>query len=165
MMVDINESFSTDGEVALVTFAQDNYIATGLIFTDSDLYEIAMNAFLLKYQKSRSEMLMFQCSARFITNFKRRHCLTFRRVHFKRRSPVTVNQPQTSLATVRELPQNVPWNRVINCDEISQLLHADGILTRAEVGAESVQRKSTGNEKENITVVTSVTAARDILSL
>jgi hypothetical protein len=38
---------------------------------------------------------MFLCSAGLIANFKRRRCLTSRRRHFKRRSPVTENQHQT----------------------------------------------------------------------
>jgi hypothetical protein len=50
--------------------------------------------------------------------------------------------------------QNVIRNRIINCEERSSLLNPNCILTWA-------QTKTTGNEKENITVVASVTAAGD----
>jgi hypothetical protein len=157
--------FAKDSEAALAAFVRDNRIATGLIFADSDFWEIAMNAFLLKYQDSTAEMPMFQCHAGFIANFKRNHCLTSGRVHFKGSSPNTENQRQTWLPTIGELLQNVPWDRIINCDKTSSFLHSNGILTRAEVGAESVQTTITGNEKGNIAVVACGTAAGDKLPL
>jgi hypothetical protein len=150
--------FSRDEEAALATFVRDNCIAKGLILTDSDFCEIAMNAFSLKYQDFRVHMPMLKCSPWFIANFKRRHCFTSSRVHFKHRSPAAQNQRQTCLAKIRELLQNVPWNRIIECGETSWLLHPNGILTWGEVGAESVQTKIPGNEKETITIVASVTA-------
>jgi hypothetical protein len=97
--------FAKDDEAALTTFMRDSHIATGLLFTDSDFCEIAMNAFLLKHQDSRAQTPIFQCSVEFMANFKGRHCLTSRRIHFRRRSPVTENQRQTWLATIRELLQ------------------------------------------------------------
>jgi hypothetical protein len=42
---------------------RDNFIAPGLIFTDSDFREIAMNTFLTKHEDAGPDMLMFQCSA------------------------------------------------------------------------------------------------------
>jgi hypothetical protein len=64
---------------------RDNFIAPGLIFSDSDFREIGMNAFFLKYQDAGDEMPMLQCSASFITLFKTRYRLTFHTIHFKRR--------------------------------------------------------------------------------
>jgi hypothetical protein len=41
----------------------------------------------------------------------------------------------------------------------------NGILTWAEVGTESVQAKSEGNEKENFTIVAALTATGEKLPL
>jgi hypothetical protein len=57
------------------------------------------------------------------------------------------------------------WNRIFNCDETSCLLQPNGILSGADVGAESVQAKIEGNENEIFTVVASVTVASDSLPL
>jgi hypothetical protein len=129
-------------EAALIASVRDNYIAAGLSVTDSDLCEIAMNAFLLKYQVSTAETPMFQCSAGFTANFKGRQYLTSRRVHFKFRPPVTKNQRQTGLATIRALLQNVQWNRIINCGETFWLLHPNGIFTGRKYGRDQYKQIS-----------------------
>jgi hypothetical protein len=75
---------------------------------------------------------MSQCSVEFIANFERRNCLTYRMIYFKRRPSVIEieieNQRWTWLVTIRKLLQNVPWNCIINWDEISWLLHPNDIL-------------------------------------
>jgi hypothetical protein len=65
--------FSNKEEVSLAFFVRDNFIAPGLIFTDSNFLEIVMNIFLLKYQDAGHEMPMFQSSTGFMTQFKTRH--------------------------------------------------------------------------------------------
>jgi hypothetical protein len=62
--------FSDDEEAALVSFVRDSFTALGLIFTDSDFRDIAMNAFLTKDEDAGPVMPMFQCSAGFISMFK-----------------------------------------------------------------------------------------------
>jgi hypothetical protein len=88
-----------------------------------------------------------------------------RSAHFKCLSPFAEEQHQTWLAVIRELLENIPWNRISNCDKDSWPLYPNVILPRTEVGAESVQSKIVGNEKENITIVASVTAIGDKLPL
>jgi hypothetical protein len=50
--------FSEDEEAAFVSFVRDNFTAPGLMFTDSDLREIAMNAFLTKYEDAGPELFL-----------------------------------------------------------------------------------------------------------
>jgi hypothetical protein len=141
---------------------RDNYIATGLIFTDSDFCEIVMNVFLLTHQDSAAETPVFRCSTGFAANFKNGL------LHFSQRTfqpSVRENESPTWLDTIREFLQNVSWNRIINCHQRSWFLHPNDILTWTEVGATSVQTRITGNEKENITVVGSMADTGDKLSL
>jgi hypothetical protein len=86
--------FSDDEEAGLVSFVHDNLIAPGLIFTDSDFREIAMSAFLTKYEDDGPDMPMFKCSAGFIAKLKAQHQLTSCTVYFKSRSAVTDEQRQ-----------------------------------------------------------------------
>jgi hypothetical protein len=111
--------FSKGEETRLATFVRDNSLATGFIFADSNFSDIAMKVLSLKPQDPGAKIRMFQCSAGFIANFKRRHCPTSHRVHIKRRSPVTEDQRQTWLTAIRDVLQNVPWNHIVNCDETS----------------------------------------------
>jgi hypothetical protein len=74
-------------------------------------------------------------------------------------------QRQRWLSAIQELLRTVPWNRIINCDETAWLLHPNGILTWADMGAQSVQAKIDGNAKENFPVVASVSAAGEKLPL
>jgi hypothetical protein len=113
-------------------------MAPGLIFTDSDFREIAMNPFLTKYEDAGPDMPMFQCSAGFIAMFKAQHRLTSRKIHLRRRSTVTDEQPQKWLTSIQKLLRAVSWNRITNGNETSWVLHPNRILTWEEVGRESV---------------------------
>jgi hypothetical protein len=69
--VEMRESFARGEDVALAPFMQDNYFVTGLIFTDSNFYESAVNSFLSKRQDSEPERPMLLSSVMFITNFEK----------------------------------------------------------------------------------------------
>jgi hypothetical protein len=55
--------------------------------------------------------------------------------------------------------------RVRNCDETSWKLYPNGIFTRAGTGSQNVVVNVTGNDKNSITVMTSVTLAKTKLPL
>jgi threonyl-tRNA synthetase len=55
-------------------------------------------------------------------------------------------------------PANGLWNRIINCNEISSAFRPNDIPISVDRRAESVQAKIARNQKENITVIASVTA-------
>jgi hypothetical protein len=59
----------------------------------------------------------------------------------------------------------VSHSRIVNCDEISWLLHPRCIFTWAPVRVESVQAQINDNEKDCVTVLASVMAAGDKLLL
>jgi hypothetical protein len=56
---------SDEEKMVLASFVHEKSFTPGLILTDSDLWEIAMNGFLLKYQDSRPATPMFHCSVGF----------------------------------------------------------------------------------------------------
>jgi hypothetical protein len=105
--------FSALEETAIVPFIVDKCISQGLIFTDADFREVAMNAFLSKYSPSKDLPPPFQCSAGFINSFKSRNRLTSQKIHYKRRPAVTEDQRQKWIGMIRELVQTVPSSRIV----------------------------------------------------
>jgi hypothetical protein len=152
-------------ETAIVAFIQDNFIDAGLIFTDSDFRELAMTAFLANHVDTEDALPPFQCSPGFIADFKTRHRLTSRKIHYKRRPAVTEEQRVAWMKRINDLITAVDLSRIVNCDETSWLLHPKGILTSAGLGCQSVQAKINGDEKDCITVMASVTASGGKLPL
>jgi hypothetical protein len=69
------------------------------------------------------------------------------------------------MTRIRELTDTVAPSRIVNCDEMSWLLHPKGILTWAELGSQTVHASIKGDEKDSITVVACVTAAGQKLPL
>jgi hypothetical protein len=139
--------FTPIQELAMATFLTDNFIRPGLIFTDAHFQELATNTLFANHAAPGESLPSFQCSNGFIWAFKKRHSLTSRRIHYKRRPAVTEEQRQKCLRTIRELMSSVPHSRIVNCDETSWLLHPRGILTWARSGRCPFRPRSTGTRK------------------
>jgi predicted transposase YbfD/YdcC len=69
------------------------------------------------------------------------------------------------MTTIGELMETVNPSRIVNCDETFWLLHPRSILTCVDMGCQTVHARITGDEKDRITVVASVTASGEKLSL
>jgi hypothetical protein len=100
-----------------------------------------------------------------VTDFKKRHRLSSRKVHFKRRPTVTEEQKRTWVAYVRELLATVPHERILNVDETSWKCFPNGIVTWADTGSDGVHVDIQGDPKECLTVIATVTAAGTKLPL
>jgi hypothetical protein len=121
--------FSPLGEVPIIAFIRANFIDPGLILTDSEFSEIAINAFLQSHAGSDEARPLFQCSPEFIASFKTRHRLSLGKIHDKRRPTATNEQRTDWLGRIRILMETVAPSRIINCDETSSPLLPKGILT------------------------------------
>jgi hypothetical protein len=101
----------------------------------------------------------------FITLFKKRNRFSSRRCHLKRRSPPNPELKQQFLGEMAEIVRHANPERVLNCDEISWKSCANGIVTCADTGSQNIAVNVTGNEKESITVMATITLTETKLPL
>ena len=148
--------FSDEEENELVTYVT-NVIEEGNIFTNEDFKEIAIE-YYLSLHSNDEDMKPFNCSNGFIADFKNRHKFTSKRFHYKRRPNITKEQEENWMNQITNLLTEVPLSRIVNCDETSYCLYPKGLLTWAIVGEDNVKTLIRGNEKDNITVIASITA-------
>jgi hypothetical protein len=152
--------FTDDQEAELAKRIRDDYLSTGHIFTNADFRVLAIDAY---YQwnpiDSEAEIpafKQFMCSNGFVNLFKKRHRFSSRRSHFKRRSPPNPELEKQFVSEIIELVNRQDRDLVLNCDESSWKLYPNGILTWAETGSQNVAIPVTGNEKDAITVMATI---------
>jgi hypothetical protein len=155
----------TDVEAkGLADYIADNYLTTGMLFTNGSFRALAMQAFLEKYPDE--EMPPFVCSDGFIADFKRRNHFSSRLAHLKRRPTVSDRDRSEWLHTMANLLIEVPdYSRVINVDESCWKVYPTGLRTWAHRGAQNISLHISGKEKDSFTVVAAITAARSKLPL
>jgi hypothetical protein len=127
-----------------------DHIATGQFFTDQEFRQVAMDAFLAKYNETDA-IPPFNCSDGFISDFKEQNHFSSRRAHDKWRpmsNPAIVDQ---WLAEIPDLLMIAPLNRIVNCDETQWHIHPHGRRTWAIAGSDSVIVRIAGNEKDSFT--------------
>jgi hypothetical protein len=103
-----------------------------------------------------------QCMASngFAKSFKKRHRFSSRRSHFKRRSPPSPDLEKQFYNEIVKLVYSSDSELALDCDESSWKLYPNGMLTWAETGSQNVAISVNGNEKDAITVMTTVTLGR-----
>ena len=155
--------FSDSEENELVSYIT-SIIEDGNLFTNEDFKEIAIEYYLSIHELDE-DIKPFNCSKGFIADFKSRHKFTSKRFHYKRRPNVTPQQEEEWINNMRKLLTEIPHSRIVNCDETSYCLYPKGLLTWAIVGEDNVRTLINGSEKENITVIASITADGEKLPL
>ena len=165
--------FSDEEEDAIADYIVSNYILPGLHFTDDDFVEIALLAHKEKYNRylessdpeERKKYKEFHCSRGFITDFKYHHGFSSKVFHLKRRSDPNNDIQRKFLDEMKHIFKTVDLELIINCDETGWKLFPKGILTWGETGVDNVARLSTINDKSQVTVLASITAAGTKLPL
>jgi hypothetical protein len=105
-------------------------------------------------------------STHFIHDFKKRHKLSSRRFHLRRRDRANSSHDTADwVDKITDLLNTVPHEYIINCDETAWRVVPNGLLTWAPVGADGVSVGLNASDKESITVLASITAARTKLPL
>jgi hypothetical protein len=166
--------FTDAQEANMAAYIRANFIDAKLVFTDSDFRTLAFQT----YNETVNEMPPdeaeafrhrhgFKCSPGYIADFKKCHGFSSRRFHYKRRSAVTEQSKREWIGHMVKLldDPSIPNDRIVNCDETAWLLCPRGILTWHNTGETDVQVHIQGSEKDNITVLASVTAASTKLPL
>ena len=151
-----NRIFTKEEEEYLVTYIK-NLLQTGNIFTNEDFKEIAL-AYYYNKQCNDNKPISFSCSNGFINDFKKRHKFSSKKFHFKRRPDLTHEQEIEWIMHLKDLLNTVENQRIVNCDETAYNLYPKGLLTWAIRGEDNVKSFIDGNDKENITVLASITA-------
>ena len=165
--------FTDSEENSIAQFIKDNYITPSYYFTDEDFRDIAFSAWREKYfpilDSEDPEVLKsfkdFHCSDGFVFDFKSRHRFSSKRFHTKRRPQVFTEREQNFVKEIKELKENVPRGRILNCDETGWLLTPKGILTWSETNIDIIVRQSNTSDKDSITVLATVAFDRTKLPL
>ncbi len=149
--------FTDAEEESIKNYIMENFVKPGKLFTNADFRDIAMNAFLEKHKDSET-IPDFQISNQFIDDFKERNHIASRLAHPKRRSD---NDPQRDIEwekSIKNLLNDFPRDRILNCDETSWQVFPNSLKTWAEKGSQNVQIQINGNVKESVTALATIAA-------
>lgn len=168
-----NRVFTDDEENAIAEFIVENYIKPKLFFTDSDFKEIALIAWQEKYlpildsedESVRKKYKEFHCSEGFINDFKKNHKFSSKRCHLKRRPDPDDEYAQQFIDEIKQLLDTVDHERILNCDETGWKLFPKGILVWSETGIDNGGTMAKMSDKEQLTVLATVSAANTKLPL
>jgi hypothetical protein len=148
----------------MINYIFGNFIDLGYLFADRDFRAIALQAYAEKCMQVINPLDAgindFLCSDGFISDFKFRHDISSRAVHYKRRpTGVSEEQKQHWIDHITLLLQTAPLDRIINCDETAWLVWPKGLLTWNHKGATDVHVTIPGCDKDSLTVTAAVTAS------
>ena len=117
---------------------------------------IAIQHFL---QFNKGTIKNFNCSAGFINDFKKRHGISSRKAHFKRRPVVSEEAVIEWKQKIRNLLNNIDNDYILNVDETNWMVYPNNLKTWAPTGNDSIQISINGNDKENFTCLATVSAS------
>lgn len=159
--------FTADEENSIFEYIDNCFISVGKLFTNDDFKDVALHAYNEKIQASNDEHPKdFHCSKGFINNFKKRHRITSRKAHVKRRSLLNNEQNmQEWEKNISNLLANVSLENIVNADETFWKIVPNGLQTWAPINSHDININSNNDNKEGITVIASVTANRTKLPL
>lgn len=152
--------FTDEEERDLADHIAEAYIARGIYFTDEDFQRLATDAWL---EKGGKGMPLF--SRGFIAKFKKRNGFCSRRAHAKRRSSASELAIKRWRRTLKTMLNSKPNDRIVNIDETSWHAVPNNMRTWALKGSQSVQIRTSTDEKLAMTVLCGITAARTKLPM
>ena len=156
--------FTDQEETAMCDFIVKNFLEPGILFTNQDFKRIAANAWLEKHRGSDTPR-RFEASDGFVTKFKKRHGFSTRRAHQKKRSPSDQCYMENFLATMKELLATKDPERIVNADETFWRTIPGDMRTWGRRGSQNIQFHACGCDKDGVTVLAAITAARTKLPL
>jgi hypothetical protein len=108
----------------------------------------------------------FNCSPGVIADFKARNRFSSRRAHLKRRLLVSEEEKAAwGVRMVGLLREVSDHTRIINVDESCWWVFPGALQTWAPTGSQNMRVAISGSEKESVTVIAAITAARTKLPL
>ena len=156
--------FTDAEETSMCDFICRNFLEPGILFTNQDFKRIALDAWLEKYRDSDNDC-RFEASDGFVTKFKKRHGFTSRRAHHKRRSTTDQQYVEQFMSTMKEILATKDPERIINADETFWRTIPGDMRTWGKRGSQNIQFHAAGGDKDGVTVVAAISAARTKLPL
>ena len=160
-----NRTFSDSEEQCISDYIMKNYIEAGILFTNQDFKQIAIDAWLEKHKDKKHPVPQFEASDGFVTGFKQRNGFATRRVHQKRRTRTDVQYVDEFVARLRHLLATQDRERIINADETFWSVVPGDLRTWGRKGEQNIQFHANGSDKDGVTVVAAITAASTKLPL
>jgi hypothetical protein len=158
--------FNDQEEAEIIHVIVSEYLDQGCLFTNATFAALASE----KWEELGRNPGEFKCSHHFICDFKERNGFSSRRCHVKRRD--RHGEGQSLAEWIKKIQCLIETHQrsssldlVVNCDETAWRLIPNGLLTWAPVGADQVTIRLSGNEKDTVTVLASVTASGNKLPL
>ena len=152
-----NRIFTDEQEKAIADYIRENYIQQGILFTDQDFVNLAMQAFLTIHRNNEHPP-EFNVSAGFIYAFKKRNRISSLLAHPKRRSESDPQLNENWEKTIKQLLKDVPRDHILNCDETAWQVFPNNVRTWAETGSQNVQIHVHGNTKDSVTALATIAA-------
>ena len=158
--------FTIEEETAISDYITVNWLVLGRVFTDQDFHDLAHEAYRMKYLSGNEDSVRdFHASPGFIADFKRRNGFSSRCAHPKKRPSRREDLEDNFTRHVKQLLSDVNKERIVNVDETFWRCLPSDLKTWGKRGDECVSINVDGSEKEGLTVVAAVTAARTKLPL
>ena len=149
--------FTDKEENQIAEYVRNEFIAKKQLFTDLDFRDIIMSFYRQKVADGHHHR-PFSGSHGFISDFKKRHRFSSRKVHYKRRGVLDPEQRKQWIAKISQLLKECDSRFVLNCDETFWSVYPGTILTWAETSSEAVSLDISGSEKDGLTVLATIAA-------
>ena len=158
--------FTDEEEDNITDYIITQILLKGILFTDQDFEDLIMCAFIEKFkdEEDYKKIPQFVCSKGFIYNFKKKHRLSSKRCHAKRR-PDNKQYDKEFCYEMHKLFEEIPLYYICNVDETALTTIPSFLQSWHMVGHDHVVRYIQANEKERITVVVGITADGNKLPL
>jgi hypothetical protein len=157
-----NRAFTDEQEQNILEEIITKHIIPGKMFNAYNFRSMMLE----KWESLGRNRDSFVCSQQFIQDFKRRHKISSRRFHMRRRHH-QIDRPdvQEWINKMKTLLETTDPDRVVNCDETAWRVIPMGLLTWAPVGEDGVAVVAEASEKDAITALASITGAHRKLPL
>lgn len=159
---------------SIAEYIIENYIKPEYFLTDEDFKDIAYMARQEKYlpmitsndPEIKSKYKDFEYSNGFIHDFKMNNRIDSRKFRLKRRlANPTLTYQNEFVNEIKDFLSISPRDHIFYCDETGYALVPKGILTWFQVNVDQNSQQSAMNDKEQITVLATITAANTKLPL
>ncbi|OHS93796.1 hypothetical protein TRFO_13773 [Tritrichomonas foetus] len=149
--------FTDDEEIQLINMIQTEYLDKNIFFSDSDFKYKALNYYYQTLNKGIDDS-EFLCSPTFIADFKKRHEISLRKPHLKRRpdiSQIKINEFRYKVLSIMQLNDR---SHIINMDETCWQVVNANFFTWAKKGSQTVTVNIHDNVKTSLTAIASIDA-------
>ena len=162
----LNPRILTDREESLIR----EYILQSYVRKQKPLTLTMLQAILSRHLQMSSKARFHKredliCSRTFVKSFLKRNKLSYRKIRVERRKPLDPNEVKLFLEEIKEIKDKYTLDCIYNADETAWNVAMIGDRTITESGVDGVHININGNPKQNITILSTITASGKKLKL